>query len=220
VKLRVLAVALVCALAPGCYQSGGSLYLDALEKIGMEKRDVLVKRVRNAKEAQQEAQEQFRDALEEFQTLVGHEGGELEDRYEKLRREHDRSAEKAEEVRDRIRGIEKVSKKLFEEWKEELGKYSDKELRRISEKQLEQTRQRSAELIVTMKRAASRMDPVLEKLAERVLFLKHNLNAQALGSLQQTSQALQADVSALISEMETSIAEADRFIAEMKPEKR
>lgn len=219
-KLRVLAVALVCALAPGCYQSGGSLYLDALEKIGMEKRDVLVKRVRNAKEAQQEAQEQFRDALEEFQTLVGHEGGELEDRYEKLRREHDRSAEKAEEVRDRIRGIEKVSKKLFEEWKEELGKYSDKELRRISEKQLEQTRQRSAELIVTMKRAASRMDPVLEKLAERVLFLKHNLNAQALGSLQQTSQALQADVSALISEMETSIAEADRFIAEMKPEKR
>lgn len=218
-SLRVWAVALVCALAFGCYQSGGSLYLDALEKIGMEKRDVLVKRVRNAKEAQQEAQEQFRDALEEFQTLVGHDGGELEDRYEKLRREHERSAEKAEEVRDRIRGIEKVSKKLFEEWKEELDKYSDKELRRISEEQLEQTRQRSAELIVTMNRAASRMDPVLEKLEERVLFLKHNLNAQALGSLQQTSQALQADVSALIGEMEKSIAEADRFIAEMKPEK-
>ncbi len=217
-RIRTAAVLLVACLGFGCYQSGGSLYFDALEKIGVEKRDLLIKRVRRAKHAQQEAQEQFRDALEEFQSVVSYEGGDLEDKYEKLRSEYVASAKRAEEVHDRISGIKKVSGKLFEEWEQELGKYTDKDMLRMSRKQLTQTRSRSAELIATMERAASRMDPVLKKLEERVLFLKHNLNARALGSLQQTSSALQADVEALISEMETSIAEADRFIEEMKPE--
>lgn len=213
-----LVLAAVAALCLGCYQSGGTLYLDALEKLGMEKRDVLVKRVTNAKEAQQEAQQQFRDALEEFQALAGYEGGELESRYESLRSEYEASAKKAEEVHDRISGIKKVSEKLFVEWEQELAKYSDRDMRRVSEQQLAETKKRSAELITTMERAASRMDPVLKKLEERVLFLKHNLNARALGSLKQTSESLQADVGSLISEMEKSIAEADRFIAEMKSE--
>lgn len=216
-KTRLALFLLFTFLVAGCYQSGGSLYFDALERIGMEKRDVLVKRVRNAKEAQEEAQEQFRDALEEFQAVVGHEGGKLEAKYEDLRSEYEASAKKAEEVNDRIRGIEKVSKKLFEEWEDELGKFSDEEMLRLSKEQLSQTRERSEELIDTMKRAADRMDPVLKKLEERVLFLKHNLNAQALGSLEQTSDALQADVGALIDEMKKSIEEADRFIDEMQP---
>lgn len=213
-----LVLAAVAALCFGCYQSGGTLYLDALEKLGMEKRDVLVKRVTNAKEAQQEAQQQFRDALEEFQAIAGYEGGELESRYESLRSEYEASAKKADEVHDRISGIKKVSEKLFVEWEQELAKYTDRDMRRVSEQQLAETKRRSGELIATMERAASRMDPVLKKLEERVLFLKHNLNARALGSLKQTSESLQADVGSLISEMEKSIAEADRFIAEMKSE--
>lgn len=208
---------LMAGFLGACYDTGGSLYFNALEKIGIEKRDMLVKRVKNAKKAQQEAQEQFRDALEEFQSVVSHDGGELEKRYEKLRGEYEDSAKKAEEVRDRISGIKKVSEKLFAEWKHELEQYSDQELRKVSEQQLGQTRIRSAELIRTMERAAARMDPVLAKLNERVLFLKHNLNAQALGSLAQTSDALQADVTALIGEMEASIAEADQFIEDMQP---
>ncbi len=205
------------ALSSGCYQCGGSVYLAALEKLGMEKRDVLVKRVANAKDAQQEAQQQFRDALEEFQQLVGYKGDELSAKYEKLRGEYEASARKAEEVRDRIDGIRKVSRKLFDEWEQELGKYSDRELRAQSERQLAETRQRSADLVSTMERAAARMDPVLRKLEERVLYLKHNLNARALGSLKDTAATLQTDVGALIGEMERSIAEADRFIADMKP---
>jgi hypothetical protein len=212
----VVAIALA-ALAFGCYDKGNAVYLKALEKVGMEKRDVLVKRVKHTKEAQEEAQEQFRDALEEFQAMANYDGGELEKQYEKLRSEYEDSADKAEEVHRRISGITKVSDKLFDEWQSELDEYQDANLRRASEQQLADTRRRSAELIATMEKAAATMDPVLQQLEERVLFLKHNLNAQALGSLQQSSDALQADVTTLISEMQKSIAEADRFIAEMNP---
>ena len=214
-RSRAISALVLAALGLGCYDKGNAVYLKALEKVGMEKRDVLVKRVKHTKEAQEEAQEQFRDALEEFQAMVDYDGGELEKQYEKLRSEYEDSADKAEEVHRRISGIEKVSDKLFKEWQSELEAYQDPDLRRASEQQLTDTRRRSADLIATMKQAAATMDPVLQQLEERVLFLKHNLNAQALGSLQQSSDALQQDVTALISEMQKSIAEADRFIAEM-----
>lgn len=62
-------------------------YYDTLEKVGVERREVLVNRVDNARVAQEKAQKQFRDALEEFQALVGSGGGELGEtkrRYEDL----------------------------------------------------------------------------------------------------------------------------------------
>jgi len=216
-RARTVVALLVTVVAAACYDKGNAVYLGTLEKLGMEKRDVLVKRVKHTKKAQEEAQEQFRNALEEFQAMVGYDGGDLEKQYDKLRSEYEASADKAGEVHRRISGIKKVSGKLFKEWSSELEEYTDRDLRRASEQQLEETRRRSAELIATMEKAASTMDPVLQQLEERVLFLKHNLNAQALGSLQQSSDALQRDVTALIGEMQKSIAEADRFIAEMKP---
>jgi hypothetical protein len=60
------------------------------------------------------------------------------------------------------------------------------------------------------------MDPVLKRFNDQVLYLKHNLNAQAIASLQTTAAGIDTDVSALIKDMEASIAEADDFIKQMK----
>ncbi len=49
-----------------------------------------------------------------------------------------------------------------------------------------------------------------------MLFLKHNLNAQAVASLQSTAAGIETDVQALIKDMEASINEANEFIAQMK----
>ncbi len=57
------------------------------------------------------------------------------------------------------------------------------------------------------------MDPVLATMKDHVLFLKHNLNARALGSLEGTADTLQRDVNRLIKDMEAAISEADKFIA-------
>ena len=47
-----------------------STYYNAMEKVGVHKRDILVDRVGEAKEAQEDAQEQFKDALTEFRSVV------------------------------------------------------------------------------------------------------------------------------------------------------
>ena len=70
--------------------------------------------------------------------------------------------------------------------------------------------------MVVMHRAEDRMDPVLAAFRDQVLYLKHNLNARALASLEATSVGLQQDINDLIAEMEGSIEEASAFIDEMR----
>ena len=70
-------------------------------------------------------------------------------------------------------------------------------------------------LIDAMKRVENKIDPVLSAFRDQVLFLKHNLNAQAIASLKSELASVEDDVAALIKEMEASIAEADKFIKTM-----
>jgi hypothetical protein len=66
-----------------------------------------------------------------------------------------------------------------------------------------------------MRAAEQKMQPVLVAFNDQVLFLKHNLNAQAIASLQTTAAGIETDVNRLIEDMEKSIAEANSFIEEM-----
>ena len=74
----------------------------------------------------------------------------------------------------------------------------------------------AAVLVEKMDRAAASMDPVLAVFKDRVLFLKHNLNARAIAALGDETRNIETDVAALIAEMERSIADADAFIQEMQ----
>lgn len=71
-----------------------------------------------------------------------------------------------------------------------------------------------------MRRAAVRMDPVLATFRDQVLFLKHNLNARALASLDATQRTLEADISRLIADMEASIRESETFIKSLQASER
>lgn len=214
VRKGLLAVSLITA--PVALSGCATVAYGALETFGIEKRDVLVDRVMDVAEAQGEAKEEFADALEAFRAVVDIKGGELEETYDRLSDSYDRADDRAKKVRSRIKDMKGVSRDLFVEWEQELGEYSDPGLRRASEQQLEATRDRYKVLVGKMDTAAGSMDPVLSVFKDRVLFLKHNLNARAIAALGGESAELEADVSALIADMERSIADADAFIAEMR----
>ncbi|MEM8962557.1 MAG: DUF2959 domain-containing protein [Acidobacteriota bacterium] len=199
----------------GCRKHAREKYYGYLEKVGLEKRDLLVKRVDRARDAQEDAQEEFEDALEQFQALVGHDGGELEKVYDKLKGELEDAEGRAENVYERIERVENVAEALFEEWQREIAVLQNANYRRQSETSLRETKGRYTQLLSTMQKAAASMEPVLTRLRDQVLFLKHNLNAQALGSLEGEAGTLQADVAQLVEDMQASIAEADLFIETM-----
>ncbi|MEM1167062.1 MAG: DUF2959 domain-containing protein [Planctomycetota bacterium] len=206
-----LGVLLLGGVPLGC----ASARIALAERFGYEKREQLVDSVEEARDEQEEAKEQFATALEAFTAVTGYEGGNLESIYERLDREHRRSESRAKAVRERIDSVERVGNALFTEWERELDQYTNVSLRSASEQQLVETRGRYTELVGAMRRAASKMDPVLAALNDQVLFLKHNLNARAVASLEGNLAVLESDVAQLIAEMEASIAEADAFISEL-----
>lgn len=212
-NFRVLLLGSIGAMVilTGCQKA----YYGTMEKFGYAKREILVDRVEDARDAQTEAKEQFSSALEQFTEVVGFTGGDLEEKYEKLKEQFEDSEDKAAAVSKRIKDVESVAKALFAEWEDELDEYTSDELRQASQRKLDDTNRKYEKLIAAMKRAEAKIAPVLNAFRDQVLFLKHNLNAQAISSLQDEVVSVSADVSVLIKEMEASIAEADEFISSM-----
>ncbi|MGD9182365.1 MAG: DUF2959 domain-containing protein [Desulfobacterales bacterium] len=193
-----------------------STYYKTMETMGYHKRDIMVDRVQDARDAQEEAKEQFESALEKFSRVLGFKGGDLEEKYEQLKAEYEESDAKASAVRHRIAAVEDVAEDLFVEWEEELNQYTSSSLKRSSARKLRDTQKKYAQLIGAMKRAERKIDPVLAAFQDQVLYLKHNLNAQAIASLQSELASIETDVAKLIKEMEASIKEADAFISSME----
>ena len=193
-----------------------SVYFGALEKVGVHKRDLLIKRVAKARDAQEEAKEQFQTALQQFSALTGFHGGELQETYERLESEYSRSEAKAKAVRARNDDVESVSKALFREWEAELKTFENQELRANSQRQLRTARRKYEALMIAMRRAEDRIDPVLRAFRDQVLYLKHNLNSRAISSLQGELRRVEIDVASLVREMERSISEAEAFIRSME----
>lgn len=208
----ILTASAAVLLLTGCQ----SAYYNTMEKFGVEKRDILVSRIEEARDAQEDTRDEFVSALDQFSSLVNFEGGDLEKTYDTLRRQFERSEEAASEVRERIGKIESVGAALFREWEAEIGEYSSENLRRESRRAMEQTRTRYDILISKMRDAEATMYPVLDLFRDQVLFLKHNLNAKAVAALDTEAGEIRVQVERLIAEMEDAINSAEAFITSMR----
>lgn len=191
-------------------------YYSTMEKFGLEKRDILVDRVEEAKESQEDAQEQFSSALDQFIQLTNFDGGELQEVYENLKDQFESSQSSADRVTARIDKVETVADDLFEEWEGELDSYSNEKLRRDVEGKLRDTKRRYNSLLKAMRKAESKMAPVLTAMQDNVLYLKHNLNASAISGLQGEFGNIKQDIDQLIKEMNTAIDQSNEFIVSMK----
>ncbi|HEY9041413.1 MAG TPA: DUF2959 domain-containing protein [Rheinheimera sp.] len=193
-----------------------SAYYSAMEKVGVHKRDILVDRVEEAQQSQQDAQQQFKSALEQFSSLIKFDGGDLQRMYEATDSEYQACSKAAEDVSARIDSIEAVADALFDEWEDELEQYSNAKLQQDSTKKLAETKRQYASLLKTMRRAEQTMQPVLSSLKDNALYLKHNLNAKAIGALKGEFNSVQKDINLLIAEMNKAIAQSEQFVATLK----
>lgn len=212
-RILVTAAIAACVLGTtGC----STMYYALQEKLGNEKREILTARVEKGAKAQEAAKEQFQTAFEKFQQMAAAPETELSRKYSKLSAEFDDCETRAKAVGERIASIEDVGNAMFREWEGELNQYRDAGLRAASERTLRDSRARFDRLLVTMRNAESRMEPVLGAFRDQVLFLKHNLNAQAVATMEGQLPQVESDVAALMKQMEASIEEAREFVEGMK----
>lgn len=213
-KLLVIGVAVI--LLGSCASAIQDTYFDMWESVGVEKREILVDRVQAAQETQQEAQQEFASALDEFSTLLNFDGGDLEDVYHNLNDKYESSQDAALDVTNRINKVQSVADSLFREWQAELELISNPNLKRNSQGKLKETRRKYDSLLKSMRKVEARMTPILIALRDNVLYLKHNLNANAVGALQGEFNTIKRDVDSLINEMNIAISESEDFIKSLK----
>jgi hypothetical protein len=203
-------------LAAASFAACSTVKYEALEQVGVYKRDILVDRVEDARDAQADTREEVLAAYEELNILIGEEGGELERQYKRLDRKVERSKDAIEDLDDHLAAIDEVSADLFEEWEEELAQYNSAALRADQEQKLRESRRQFISLRQRMQVARDRVDPVMAVLNDNVLYLKHSLNARALDALRGEATALEGKVDALIADMQVAIDEANAFINRMR----
>lgn len=212
--VALISTTILLAAFTGCT----SLYYSGMKKLGKEKREILVGRIEDGKEAQQDAAKQFKTALEAFQAATGFQGGDLEKVHSKLNSEYEHVESRVKKVHDKIDSIDKVANDLFIEWNGEIAQMQNRQLRTDSQRLLHEAQSRHRLLMRQMKSSEAKMEPVLRVFRDQVLYLKHNLNARAISSLKKSVVEIDDDVAALIKDIELSTQEADKAIANLKSE--
>lgn len=210
--IKILALASAIFSLTACQ----SAYYAAMEKVGVHKREILVDRVEEARDAQTDTQEEFKSAYERLVLLSNFDGGEIEKVYQQLNDDYESSLSSASVVSKRIDSVEDVAEDLFDEWQQELAQYSNASLRNASEKKLKQTERQFSQLLRSMRRAESKMEPILATLKDNVLYLKHNLNAAAISAIKGEFDSLKSEISSLITDMSKAVDESNQFIAALK----
>jgi hypothetical protein len=190
-----------------------SAYYAVWESIGKEKRHLLRDQIENTRSDQEKAAEEFKDALTRVRELTGFSGGELESIYSRLKDDFDACTDRANAIDKRIQNVEAIAADLFDEWEAEIDRIQNASFKASSRQSLIDTRGRYRRLHQAMVSSRDSMDPVLARLNDYVLFLKHNLNARAVGALGEELGSIESDVQTLIRDIETAISEADRFLS-------
>jgi hypothetical protein len=215
-KQRLTAVMAGTFIATVLFIGCQTTYYAMWEKMGKEKRHLLREQVEDSRNDQKKASEAFKDALTRLKDIYGLDGGDLEKMYSRLSDDYDNCQERAEIIDDRIDKIQRIASDLFAEWRQEIDQIKNPSFRSQSARKLKATQSRFASLESSLLIARKRMNPVLANLKDYVLYLKHNLNAQAIGSLKGEAASIETDVDRLVRDIQISIKEADAFLKEFE----
>lgn len=192
-----------------------SVYFNAMEKVGVYKREILVDRINDTSKAQSKGKEELVSAMDRFKQVVTVEPSKLEKTYEHLNSAYDDAKSAAKDIREKIEAVETVANALFDEWEEELQSYSDPSLRDKSKANLTKTKRRYADYLASAKASEKKLHPALSAMQDQVLFLKHNLNMTAISSIKTEVTNIDKDVTAILQSIDASMKEAENFIKEL-----
>ncbi|SMF43371.1 DUF2959 family protein [Pseudobacteriovorax antillogorgiicola] len=206
---RLTLLAIVFSFTSSC----STVYYNFWETFGKEKRDLLKDNIENAKDDQEDVNEQFKDTLTRIRTEYKFEAGALEDTYDRLSSDYEAAKAKAENLSERIDKVESIAEDLFNEWNQEAQEFSNQRYRNDSLSKLRQTKSKFATMLTSMRTVEKNLDPVLSKFKDQVMFLKHSLNAKALGTFRTEFKQIEKEIKSLSRDIDNSTREAEQFIA-------
>ncbi len=202
-------LSLPALLAVSCQASG---YTSSLKSSSRDLKVALLENVRASREEQAASQVRFASACDLLTELTRNETEDPEALYEQLLGEIDKCAECAEDLRDRIPTLEQDAAELFEILSVELEQFSHPDMRSRSEAMLKHTQESFGKLIAQFEHTQEQVEVVMLALRDFVLFFNQNLNARAVGTLEDENDFIVEELETLEEETGSAINEVDTFI--------
>lgn len=211
--MRLIATLLAALLLSAC-QTG---YFSLMDQAGISRREMLVHRVEDARDAQIKARYAFSRAEDRYQAALHPSGNAPEVTLEQLRKAYADSDKAAAAVAPRIDNVEHVGDALFAEWRDELGRYKDPRLAAASRDDYDRSLAQYQRLLASLRSAQSHVAPALDGLNDQLLLVKHQRNAAALSGLDSSERPIAGDMQPLLMDMQRSIDEAASFSRSLRP---
>lgn len=195
--------------------SCSTIYYNFWETFGQDKRDLLKSEIEDSNEDQEKIKEEFSNTLEKIKSKYGFDGGELERTYDFLSSRYEDAVKRQTQLKERINNIEEIGNDLFKEWKREALEIKNAKYRRSSLAKLSRTKTQFSKLRADLGKTEKKLEQVMQKFKDQVYFLKHNLNAKAIGSLKVEFKEIEAGINQLIRNIEDSRSTNKVFIERM-----
>jgi molecular chaperone GrpE (heat shock protein) len=213
-RLSILILSAIVLTGLGCDRA----YDSTLETFGKSKKDTLIDRITEARDAQAKTKEQFAMALDEFREIAGYRGTLLEEKYKELNAQYERCQSQTNTVENRLAEVRRAAKSFFRQWEDEMETFTSSVARRSSEEKYRQMQTRYDTVINAMERVCDKFYPALSAYKDQVLLIKHVVNSQGqVGSSGELAIA-EREISLLTQEIDRAMAQADSFIRQMQLE--
>ncbi|MBD64199.1 MAG: hypothetical protein CME62_03275 [Halobacteriovoraceae bacterium] len=193
-----------------------SIYYNFWETLGQEKRDLLASNLEKTNSTQKDLADDFKDSLERIRSEYSFEEGKLEKTYDELSLDLEKAKDRSQLLSERIEKTTNVAEDLFEEWEDEADELDNKEYKKKSLSKLKATKKKFYATLTQLQKVEASVKPILKKFEDRVIFIKHNLNAKVVGNLRVEFKNIEKDMNSLIAEINSSTKQANSFIKEIE----
>jgi sugar-specific transcriptional regulator TrmB len=209
--LPIMLISAASVFLAGC-QTVQNAYDSTREMLGIQKRDMMISEVKDARHALEEVKFQFQSAMDIFKTVLNSKEGKLEEKYRTLKSENEKTEKKAGDIQKSIDSVTRVAESMFAEWEAELDQYHSENLRSGSELRMQEAKVQNNTFINSIALANMNAAPVLATFSDLVLFSRHNLNSETAEALTVELDAAAEKVSSLSQEIDAAIDEADALV--------
>jgi predicted nucleic acid-binding Zn-ribbon protein len=151
-------------------------------------------------------------ALERLRTTYKPNQTELATAYEDWKEIYNGFAGHIDEADRRISELNQIADDLFAEWAQEAELISDSNLKNRSLDKLEDTKEHFQEIKEQLVEKRASTQEIIVKLRDRMLFIKHSLNAQSLEMLREEASDIEDDLEDLRDDMEKELVKLNEFI--------
>lgn len=206
-----LASLFMLATLTGCQ----STYYDAMNYVGVDKREILLGRADSARQAQQEASDKLAALLELFHAVVEGPEHERAAKFTQLQQTYQGAQLAADRLAQRNDALRDVGDALFDEWNQALARQQDQNRRFQRAEELQRSQELYAPLIEAMQEAQRHMDPLLLGVRNDILSMKDDIEDGDASEYAAEAKRLDIEINQQRQRMQTVIERNEAFIAQL-----